>query len=166
MMTFSPLGIRLPCNSTSEVVVLRISGSGVCQRMISGTRESTSDGFSRSFCHSSGRSCKARSPPEMEFRVVSLPPTIKRINVPISSWGSIAAISECASIEIMSDRTGSFARCARSAEKVVTHGSSSSRRWASEITGPSGDVAKVATSDHQVSLRLSSKGKSKRVASI
>ena len=27
MMTFSPLGIRLPCNSTSEVVVLRISGS-------------------------------------------------------------------------------------------------------------------------------------------
>ena len=73
--------------------------------------------------------------------------------------------SPCASMEIRSFPGSLFTRSFQSWVKDSRHSMSSARRCSSESMMPMPGPA-VATSDQRVSLRRSSKGKSKRVASI
>src|SRR5690606_11654369 len=74
--TLSPLRIFFPPSSVSTRAVRRICDSGVCQRMISETILPIRPGSAFSFSHSFEFWPSARTPPVMELRVVSLPPTI------------------------------------------------------------------------------------------
>ncbi len=82
MTTLSPFLIGLPRSSVSASAVRRMWASGVCQRMISGTMLAISSGLARSFWYWSGILFSAYTAPEIELRVVSLPPTISRIRLP------------------------------------------------------------------------------------
>ena len=98
---------------------------------------------------------------------MSLPPTMSKIRLPKNSSGSISLVfSPWASIETRSDPGVVIdARSFQRPVKYSRHSNSSAWRWASESTMPVPGEA-VATSDHRVSLRRSSKGKSNRVANI
>ena len=79
--------------------------------MVSETMLGISDGFSRRMRFWSGFWCSAKTEPEIEFRVVSLPPTISRIRFPRYSMRSMFRVaSPWASIEIRSGCGGAFTR--------------------------------------------------------
>ena len=71
--SWSPARIGAPRSSQSSVAVRVKWLIGVTHRRISSTASGSSSGCSRSFSHSSGNREKARSPPLIAFRVVSLP---------------------------------------------------------------------------------------------
>ena len=109
--TRSPFLICLPPSSVSTSAVRRICASGVCQRITSGTMVSISAGLSRSFWYWSGCSFSASTEPLMVLRVVSLPPTISRMMLPIKLSGSMCRVASlCAIIEIRSLRGGALTR--------------------------------------------------------
>src|SRR6267154_2766525 len=91
--TRSPLRIFLSPISVSTSAVRRMCASGVCQRITSGTMESISAGSSRSFWYCSGNSFNASTEPLMVLRVVSLPPTISRMMLPIRLSGSMCRVA-------------------------------------------------------------------------
>src|SRR5262249_24535661 len=74
--------------------------------MVSCTRLGTILGLARNFAHSPGFSCRARSPPVVVSRVVSLPPTISSPRLPTNSCcGWVRITSLCA---IIRDAVGSW----------------------------------------------------------
>src|SRR5215813_9447396 len=77
--------------------------------MISGTIFGIRPGSARSFAYSSGNWLRNHSPPLIELRVVSLPPTINSKRLPMNSCGRDGrsrVASPCASIEIRSNFGG------------------------------------------------------------
>ena len=113
--TLSPFLIGLPASSVSASAVRRMWASGVCQRMISGTALSISAGLARSLAICSGCWCSASTPPVIELRVVSLPPTISSSKLPRYSCGDMWRVAgACANIEIRSPRLDSGGALTRS----------------------------------------------------
>ena len=168
MITLSPSRIVCPPSSVSQVAVRRMCASGVCQRTISGTIESTSAGLARSFAHSSGWRDSASRPPVMELRVVSLPPTISSTRLPMYSRGDMFRVeAPWASIDTRSVRGGALTRSFHSRVKYAAILPISAARSSHDATtrrSTSGFA--VAQSDQWVSSRRSSSGKSNSVASI
>ena len=116
--TRSPLRMVWPPSSVSTSAVRRIWAKGVCQRITSGTIVSISAGLSRSFWYWSGFSFKASTDPLMVLRVVSLPPTISRMMLPIRLSGSMCRVASlCAIIEIRSFRGSALTRSFQSLVK-------------------------------------------------
>ena len=78
--------------------------------MISGTIFGTRSGLARNLANSSGNWFKNQSPPLIELRVVSLPPTMSSKRLPMNSRrdGRSRVASPCASIEIRSNFGGCF----------------------------------------------------------
>ena len=116
--TLSPCFIFWPRNSVSRVTVRRMCGTGVTQRIISGTMLAASFGLARSLAYCSGNWLSTSSPPVIELRVVSLPPTISSTIMPRNSCaGMFAVAGECASIEIRSGPGACFLRSLNRAPK-------------------------------------------------
>ena len=124
--------------------------------------------LARTSSNCSGFSTSAISPPLIELRVVSLPPTIRSAIVPMNSRACrLRVASECASIEIRSKVGAALARASHNFRKYSPILPSSSTRSSAECTTASGaSTLAIATSDHQVSFSRSSQGKSNSVASI
>ncbi len=102
----------------------------------------------------------------MVFRVVSLPPTISSNKLPRYWNGGMSLVSSpCASMETKSS-PGFFSRSSFSLMKYSRHSSNSSRRCSIDSMMPPGCGIANVMSDHRVSFRRSSKGKSNKVASI
>ena len=81
MTTLSPLLICWPRSSASAVAVRRMWATGVCQRMISGHDARPPVPDSPAACELVRILVQRYSPPVIELRVVSLPPTISRSEV-------------------------------------------------------------------------------------
>ena len=97
-----PRRICLPPISPSATAVRRMCTIGDCQRMISDTALGISEGLSRSLRYSSGWLFSAHTPPDIELRVVSLPPTMSSTRFPRKSLGfsgRFRVASPCASID-------------------------------------------------------------------
>ena len=94
---------------------------------------------------------------------MSLPPTISKIRLPRNSIGCISLVfSPCASMEMRSRPGSESLRSSHKRVKNARHSRRCARRSSVEtISGPA-----VTMSDQNVSLRRSSNGKSKSVASI
>ena len=140
--------------------------SGVCQRIISDTILGIRCGAAFTLSSSPGYSFMASTPPEIEFRVVSLPPTMSSSKLPRNSMGAMCLVdSPWASIEIKSLAGADCWRSSHNFVKYSRHSINSARRcsWVSVNPIPGGVVA---TSLHLVSLRRSSNGKSNSVANI
>ena len=109
-----------------------------------------------------------RTQPEIELRVVSLPPTISRMRLPRNSCVHVRASPRRAP----ASRSGRcFGGCVdalvpQSREIVDASVELGLRARPRSSTRPSVPGVVVATSDQRVSLRRSSNGKSNRVASI
>ncbi len=120
MITLSPLRMDFPSNSMSDSAVRRMWASGVCQRMISGTMFGIKDRSAFSLAYCAGYWLSASTPPEIELRVVSLPPTISSIRLPKSSIGSLImsrVSGSWASNEMKSNLGGAAARSRHRSEK-------------------------------------------------
>ena len=158
--TLSPFLMGLPPISASSSAVRRIWITGVCQRMISDTRPGISAGLSRTLRRSSGYWLSPQTPPDIELRVVSFPPTRKRIRMPMRSRNDILLVrSLCARIEMMSNSGGRLARSSHNTFMYSVNLSSSAKRSSSERTSASGALmSQIATSDHRISSRRSSSG--------
>ena len=95
--------------------------TGLCQRMISGTMFGMRLGLASSFSYSAGLRFKASTPPLIELRVVSLPPTIKSRMLPRYSFGGmLRVLSPLASVEIKSS-PGALTRSFHTASKYSQH---------------------------------------------
>ena len=136
--------------------------------MTSETRFGINSRRVRTSSNCSGFSTSAISPPLIELRVVSLPPTINSPIVPMNSRVCrLRVASECASIETRSKVGGASARAFHNLRKYSPIFIISSKRSSSECTTASGEsTLAIATSDHQLSFMRSSQGKSNSVASI
>ena len=158
--TLSPALIGLPPISASAVAVRRIWITGVCQRTISGTRLFTSSGLARSFANWSGNWLSPNSPPVIELRVVSLPPTRNRIRMPMRSRKVIRFVaSPCAMIEITSKLFGFFARSSQNSFMYSANFICSAKRASSVRTGASGALmSQMKVSDQRIRRALSSIG--------
>ncbi len=87
--------------------------------MISGTALAASAGLAFSLANSPGLSCMKMTPPLIELRVVSLPPTISSIRLPRNSSG-LSTMSLVPGLWASSDRKSNFGGCAaRSAQSFM-----------------------------------------------
>ena len=149
--TLSPSRMVLPPSCTSWVAMRRICINGVCQRMISDTMEPTRLGFSRSLLNSSGCSFSATTPPVIELRVVSLPPTISSTRLPRYSSGSstMPAVSGFVASRLIRSMVpgGLFLRSCHSRVKVSRHSVRARVRSSLSPSPPAISGSDVAISD-------------------
>ena len=152
----------------SSVAIRRICASGVCQRITSGTNPGTRDGSESNWSKLPPVFDSPNTPPEIEFRVVSLPPIMSRIKFPMNSMSSMACILGSLAINVMKSGCSSGSRNRRSSHNCLNSLSISNIPALRSSSGKAPPTASldVARSDHAVSFRRSSNGKSKRVASI
>ena len=109
----------------------------------------TSSGLCAQFLIFVGFSLSANNPPVIELRVVSLPPTISRVRLPMNSRNGISRVAApCANIDNRSNFGGSLARSLKSSAIPSAILFNSSNFSCSECTGDFGArTLQIATSD-------------------
>ena len=101
--------VALPDRLAAELEIRQRGASQVQHRRVPaddlGHQARHQFGFSRSSRYSSGNFDNPHTPPDIEFRVVSLPPTISRLQFASNSRKSMFRVaSACAIMEITSNR--------------------------------------------------------------
>ena len=139
--------------------------------MTSDTMDGINEVSLRTFSSSPGFSLKKMTPPVIELRVVSLPPTISNIKLPINMTGSLIRSlvlgSFCIKRIRSNDSTPSSKRSCHNFEKLSKISTAINLRSSSVKSAlPVIRSSDTAASDHIDNLCRSSHGKSNSVASI